>query len=241
MKLFNLQKYAFTKNFFEERGYNDDNKKATAVKATAVKATAVKATAVKAIAVKATAVKATAVKATAVKATAVKATANTPTHYKSLFWTFFTILKGDNEYHLHQNNLFKIKNEFSMKFVETLKNEKVFMKQYKIKFHDVEACLLYNKDIDLATLRALALFYKINLVFIINNRYYFIEHDASDENEELHLIHQNRYKITYEKIKRIEKDDKTDRKLYMEGTRTTLKAPGSYKLDELKKFVAYWV
>jgi hypothetical protein len=205
MKLFNLQKYAFTKNFFEERGYNDDNKKATAVKATAV------------------------------KATAVKATANTPTHYKSLFWTFFTILKGDNEYHLHQNNLFKIKNEFSMKFVETLKNEKVFMKQYKIKFHDVEASLLYNKDIDLATLRALALFYKINLVFIINNRYYFIEHDASDENEELHLIHQNRYKITYEKIKRIEKDEKTYRKLYMEGTRTTLKAPGSYKLDELKE------
>ena len=88
MKLFNLQKYAFTKNFFEERGYNDDNKKATPVKATPVKATPVKATAVKA-----TAVKATAVKATAVKATAVKATANTPTHYKSLFWTFFTILK----------------------------------------------------------------------------------------------------------------------------------------------------
>ena len=214
MKLYNLQKYAFTKNFFEE-----SKSRSNFVK----------------------------VKNEAVKkqndthnqshnqshnCVEVKKTIN---NAKSLFWAFFCILKGDDEYHLHQNNLFKIKNDFSMKFVETLKKEKVFMKQYKIRFHDVEASILYDNDINLMTLRALALFYKLKLCFIINNRYYIIEDDTCDNNDPFNLIHQNKYKFTYEKISNDEIKEKVNGKLFMDGTRTTLKAPGSYKLDELKE------
>jgi hypothetical protein len=110
------------------------------------------------------------------------------------------------------------------------------MKENKIRFHDVEASVLYDKDINLSTLRALVLFYKINLVFIINNRYYIIENDTSEQNDKLYIIHQNRYKIAYELINREDKCNKTHGKLFMDGTRTTLKTPGTYKLDELKEY-----
>ena len=92
------------------------------------------------------------------------------------------------------------------------------MKQYKIRFHDVEASLLYDKDINLATLRALALYYNVNLLLIINNRYYLIENDTINDSNELHLIQKNRYKITFEKINRNDIGQKTVGKLYMEGT-----------------------
>ena len=208
MKLFNLQKYAFTKNFFEERGYLDTQNAKPTQNAKATQNA---------------------------KSTQRMSNQNT-NKVNSVFWAFFCILKGDDEYHLHQNNLFKIKNEFSMKFVETLKKEKVFMKENKIRFHDVESSLLYDKDINLTTLRAMALFYKINLLFIINNRYYVIENEITDENEQLYLIQQNKYKITYELINTEDKSNKTRGKLFMDGTRTTLKAPGTYKLDELKEY-----
>ena len=173
MKLYNLQKYAFTKNFFEESKSRSNFVK---VKNEPVK-------------------KQNDTHNQSHNCVEVKKTNN---NAKSLFWAFFCILKGDDEYHLHQNNLFKIKNDFSMKFVETLKKEKVFMKQYKIRFHDVEASILYDNDINLMTLRALALFYKLKLCFIINNRYYIIEMTRVII---MIYIHQNKYKFTYEKIK----------------------------------------
>ena len=208
MKLFNLQKYAFTKNFFEEREPTKAKANANSTKNNDEK-----------------------------QEKTVTQQSKNPSQLSlsSLFWAFFCVFKGEDEYHLNQNNLFKIKNEFSMKSVETLKKEKVFMKQYKIRFHDVEASLLYDKDINLATLRALALYYNVNLLLIINNRYYLIENDTINDSKELHLIQKNRYKITFEKINRNDIGQKTVGKLYMEGTRDTLKAPGSYKLDEIKE------
>lgn len=208
MKLLNLQKYAFTKNFFEElkRSHNEQ------VKVNDIHTEQVN-----------------------VKD---KDTVKDNNSVNSLFWAFFCVLKGSDDYHLHQNNLFKIKNEFSIKFVETLKKEKVFMKQYKIRFHDVEASLLYDNDINLMTLRALVLFHKLKLCFIVNNRYYMIEDDSTDKNESFSLIHKNKHKFSYEKISSEEINEKTTGKLYMDGIRSTLKAPSNYKLDELKEICA---
>jgi hypothetical protein len=215
MKLYNLQKYAFTKNFFEEMkdtrvGYENDRKKQNVDKK----------------------IKADVVHVQQQVQVKQQVQHSQNNKIQSLFWAFFCIYRGEEEYHLNKSNSFKMKNEFSLKFVEDLKKEKVFMKQNKIRFHDVEASMLFDKDINLDSLRALCLFYKVKLYFVINNRYYFFEPECADENSnDTYMIHQNRHSISYEKFD----TNILKGKLYMEGTKITLKAPGSYKLDELKE------
>jgi hypothetical protein len=92
--------------------------------------------------------------------------------------------------------------------------------------------MLFDKDINLDSLKALCLFYKVKLYFIINNRYYLFEPECADEySNDTYMIYQNRHSISYEKFN----TNILKGKLYMKGTKITLKAPGSYKLDELKE------
>ena len=156
----------------------------------------------------------------------------TTTVFNSLFWTFYSLVNNEQEVVLEQNK-FKTKNAFALKFVETIKKEKVFLKQHKLRFHDIESSILYDKDITLPTLKCLVLHYKINLVYCWNNKYYIFE---SNDEDKFFYIDRNREKYTCDR--HLEKSDiinsKMKNKLFMEDVRTELKSLGSYKVDELK-------
>ena len=89
--------------------------------------------------------------------------------FSSLFWTLYSLL-NEHEVILQQNK-FKLKNAFALTLVERLKTEKPFLKQNKLKFHDIESNLLYDKDISLATLKCIVLLNKLNLIYLWNNNY----------------------------------------------------------------------
>tara|TARA_B110000858_G_C17808839_1_gene479651 strand:- start:987 stop:1694 length:708 start_codon:yes stop_codon:yes gene_type:complete len=152
--------------------------------------------------------------------------------YNSLFWTFYSLIKNEQEVVLDQNK-FKLKNAFSMKFVEDIKKDKTFLKQNKLRFHDIESSILYDKDIALPTLKCLVLFFKLNLIYAWNNKYYIFE---SNNDDKFYFIERNREKYTCEKDleKNIIQKDKVKNKLFMEDVREQLKSPTSYKADDLK-------
>jgi hypothetical protein len=124
-----------------------------------------------------------------------------------------------------------------MKFIEDIKRNKGFLRENKLRFHDIEASLLYDEDISLSTFKALVLFYKINVVYIWNNKYYIFE-----GNEETHMFHiirkmrknGNCYTTEHDFAKESILEKELLGKLFMEDTRTQLKSVSSYKLNELK-------
>lgn len=147
---------------------------------------------------------------------------------KNIFWAFYFL---DNE-PIFDNHEFKLKNDFVFKFLENIKREKVFLKQNKIKISSLEN-ILYEKDISLETLKALALYFKKNLLFINNKKYYLFK---SNDDDDYCMIDKNKQNIFYEKI--ITNDlfnEKIKNKIYMDGTRINLKSVSSYKVKELQE------
>lgn len=152
-----------------------------------------------------------------------------PMKLTSLFWSFYSL----TEQEILEQNKFKVKNAYCMKFVEDIKKDKAFLKQNKLKFHDIESSLLYDKDISLSTLKCMALFRKLNLIYVWNNKYYIFE---SNDEDDFYFIERNREK--YSSFQSLKKTDILETmvkgKLYMEDLRVQLKAPGSYKMDDIK-------
>lgn len=150
--------------------------------------------------------------------------------FKSLFWTFYSLIHSEKE--ILETNKFKFKNAFSLKFIEDIKKDKAFLKQNKLKFHDIESSILYDHDINLITLKCLTLFFKLNLIYSWNNKYYVFD---SNDDDDYYYIERNReeYNVDSKLAKEFILTSKVKNKLYMEGVRTTLKSMSSYKLDEL--------
>lgn len=209
-----LQKYAITKDFFEEfhRQIKDDSKKSMSnvpQKSQPLANVVEK----------------------------VNNSSDKTTTYKSLFWTFYALIKNEHELSMQETHRFKMKNDFALKFVEELKKNKPFIKQNKLKFHDIESSILYDKDISLITLKALILFNKMNVIYIWNNKYYIFE---SNDDDAFQLIERNREQYSFDRD--VSKEDilqgKAKNKLQMEDARIQLKSMSSYKLDELQSIAS---
>ena len=138
---------------------------------------------------------------------------------------------------MQETHQFKMKNDFAMKFVEELKNNKPFIKQNKFKFHDIESSILYDKDISLMTLKALVLLNKMNVIYLWNNKYYVFE---SNDDDPFQFIERNREKYSFDRdlSKKDLMQEKLKHKLRMEDVRTQLKSMSSYKLDELQSIAS---
>jgi hypothetical protein len=151
--------------------------------------------------------------------------------FPSLFWTLYSLL-NEHEVILQQNK-FKLRSAFALTMVERLKTEKVFLKQHKLKFHDIESNLLYEKDISLATLKCIVLLNKLNLIYVWNNKYYVFE---SNDDDPYYVIQRNRETFSFRsELDKQAAQDQTKGKLQMEDIRTSIKSLSSYKLDDLKK------
>ena len=214
MNLLNLQKYAITKDFFEQFKTNKTVNKDTSNKFFSHKSI---------------------IKDSSYcNPTLIKREHET---FDKLFWTFYSLLKSDYTVQMIQQHGFKLKNEFSMKFIEEIKRNKGFLRENKLRFHNIETSLLYDEDISLSTFKALVLFNKMNVVYIWNNKYYMFE--GNEESHMFHIIRKMRnngncYTTEDELAKKSILEKEVLGKLYMEDTRTQLKSVSSYKLNDLK-------
>ena len=89
-----------------------------------------------------------------------------------LFWCFYIILNGKENYLFNLNNIFTIEKETKIKAIEILKSKKDILKEHKLKKTEIENELLNEQTITIKGLSALCIAYNISLC-VVKNRLVF--------------------------------------------------------------------
>jgi len=151
----------------------------------------------------------------------------------TLFWSFFTILKGDQEYELDHS--FKREKEFKIESIEKLRTIKTELKAYKLRLNDIESELLHEKKITTKSLVALCLLYKINIMYVCNRTYFEIINDI-DKKMNI-IINENRENKILEDLNDEKVNYYREKYLYIDNISKPLKSITSYTRDELINMV----
>ena len=109
----------------------------------------------------------------------------TPFQKDKLFWCFYIILHGFNEYELHQSDYYITEKNFKISSVEKLRSMKPQIKEMKLKmkFNEIEDELVNQSQITLKGLDALCFIYKVSFVVISGKTYCDIDFNNLDNND----------------------------------------------------------
>lgn len=155
-----------------------------------------------------------------------------PMFEDTLFWCFYIFYKGREMYENSSNSGFKEEKDFKFSFVDSLKQNPEFTKQHKIKYFDVENECVNMKKIGFTTLRALCLYYKINII-VVKDKLYYKFGDFFNDNKEVIYLENGKFglneNITKDKIDFIEKNY-----IELQVNKKPLKAISGYSATELK-------
>ncbi len=95
----------------------------------------------------------------------------TPLQKDKLFWCFYIILKGIDEYEMNKNTAFASEKKFKIDTVEKLRFMKDKLKELKIKRNDIEDELVNKECITTKSLQVLCLIYKVSIIYISGKKY----------------------------------------------------------------------
>ena len=95
----------------------------------------------------------------------------TPLQKDKLFWCFYIILKGIDDYEMNKNTAFATEKKFKIDTVEKLRFMKDKLKELKIKRNDIEDELVNKDCISTKSLQVLCLMYKISIIYISGKKY----------------------------------------------------------------------
>ncbi len=90
----------------------------------------------------------------------------TPYPKDKLFWCFFILLKGYEDYELYKTNSFAIEKQIKIEAVEKLKSIKDKLKELKFKRTELEDELVNQPAISLKGLYALCLIHNISVIYV---------------------------------------------------------------------------
>ena len=102
-----------------------------------------------------------------------------PHEKDKLFWCFFVLLNGMEDYELNKGMSFEKEKSMKICAIESLKNYKDKLKSYKISFVDAQEDLVNNPIISTIGLQLLCMIHNINIMYIKNRVYYEIYNDYS--------------------------------------------------------------
>jgi hypothetical protein len=100
-----------------------------------------------------------------------KETHFTPVQKDKLFWSFYIILKGFDDYELHQPGHFALEKNFKISTVEKMRSLKNELKEAKLKLNELEDELANKEMITLKGLHALCLVHKVSITYIYGRMY----------------------------------------------------------------------
>ena len=156
----------------------------------------------------------------------------TPLQKDKLFWCFYIILKGIDDYEMNKNTAFATEKKFKIDTVEKLRFMKDKLKELKIKRNDIEDELVNKECISTKSLQVLCLIYKISIIYISGKKYsefLFAEDDKItgiiEQNSDLSV--KNTIDLDY---------ISTVRKSYwfIENIQKPLNAPSAYTIKDLQ-------
>jgi len=161
-----------------------------------------------------------------------------PKQKDSLFWCFYILKHGYSNYEMEINNqYFTVEKTEKFKYIDMLRKNKDILKIHKIKpFTELEDDLANKERISVKTFFALCILENINVLLVDKRKIFEITCIDVDDTHPVNIIHRNSQ--TYEH--HIELNVTTEmlqkyRETYykMINFDSTLKAIGSYKLEEL--------
>lgn len=97
-----------------------------------------------------------------------------PGQVDKLFWCFYIILNGYENYEFNKTNSFSIEKQFKLEAVEKLKTIKHKLKEIKLKRTELENELANMQKISIKGLYALCLIYNISITYIYGRKYCII-------------------------------------------------------------------
>jgi len=157
-----------------------------------------------------------------------------PFQKDKLFWCFFIILKGHEEYEMNRSNSFSLEKKIKIETVEKLKSIKEKLKELKLKRTELEDNLVNSNTISIKGLFALCLVHNISITYVYGKKYYEINKEAENEPG-------NKKGIIMDNCLRWN-DKENDEFLinvranywFIENIQKPLKAPSAYTLKELQ-------
>jgi len=162
----------------------------------------------------------------------------TPFQKDKLFWCFFIILKGYEEYEMNHSTAFSIEKKIKIEAVEKLKGLKEKLKELKLKRTELEDNLVNQPTISIKGLYALCLVHNISITYVYGRKYCEINLDTtSDVTNKKGVIIQNDKKE--DSLRWNEQNDEFIQNVkenywHIENIQKPLNAPSAYTLKELQ-------
>jgi hypothetical protein len=161
-----------------------------------------------------------------------------PRQKDSLFWCFYILKNGYFNYEMEINNqYFVVEKAEKFKYIEMIRKNKDLIKLHKIKpFTELEDDLANKQKISIKTFFALCILENINVLLVDKRKIYEITCIDIDDLHPVNVIHRNsqtcehyiELNVTKENLQKYR-----DTYYKMDNFDATIKAIGSYKLDEL--------
>ena len=153
-----------------------------------------------------------------------------PQQKDKLFWCFYILHKGIEDYKLIKDKHFSIEKKIKIDFINIIRDNKTLLKRYKLSRNAVEDVLVNENKIDIKVFFMLCIYYEIDIMFINRNFYYEIEELFTDKLNVIRVINDN-FCIDTE-IENL--DFYRNNYCKMVNIDRYLKAMSTYKLDELQ-------
>ncbi len=162
----------------------------------------------------------------------------TPFQKDKLFWCFFIVLKGYDEYEMNHSNAFSVEKQLKIETVEKLKGIKDQLKDLKLKRTELEDELVNKPTITLKGLCALCLVHNVSITYVFGRKFCEISPQADAKKG---IIIQNDKKEDSLKWTSNELNNNNEfiAKLHeeywlIENIQKPLKAPSAYTLTDLQ-------
>lgn len=147
-----------------------------------------------------------------------------------LFWYLFIFENGYEAYNLLGRNKYSKEMDDKVDYVKYLKNEKRLLKDFKLKFSDIQENILYN-SLNIFSLLAITSIKKINLIYFTDSLY-FINNKYDKDPLIIHYDTQNKQ---YKKIEKIDENELKKNRLNIQYIQKPIKGLSSYKVSELEE------
>ena len=148
----------------------------------------------------------------------------------SLFWCFYYMLYGEFDY-ITSHSSFAVEKQLKIKYIETVRNNKVKLKSLKVKSNYIENNLLCSK-IDILTFYVLCDLHNIN--FILQDTYFFWENNNhNDPNFYIIKIIDKNVHLYVKNYKKEEIIDEIKAKSVQSQLKSKIKTFSNYKLPEI--------
>ena len=113
----------------------------------------------------------------------------TPSQKDKLFWCFYIIIHGYEEYEMNRSTSFSVEKRIKIEAVEKLKTIKTKLKELKLKRTELEDELVHQQMITVKGLYALCLIHDVSITYIYNRKY--CELNKTDTTSKRGIIIQN--------------------------------------------------